>query len=93
VLRIGRDFAVTYDSTEAVYSGQITQLPSNKELFADPSWGELYQLVEKEAMFALLSDGYDLHGKNLADIFPDVQTTNIEDFLEQSWRLKENKMT
>lgn len=91
MLRIGRDFKVTYDSAEAIYSGQVTQLPSNKQLFADPSWGELYQLVEMEAMFTLLSDGYDLHGKNLADLFPDVETTDIEDFLGQSWRLKEGK--
>lgn len=48
-------------------------------------------MVEKETMFAALSDGYNLHGKNLAEVFPDVVTTGIEDFLEQSWRLKEIK--
>lgn len=34
-------------------------------------------------MFTVLSNGYDLHGKNLADIFPDVRTTDITDFLKQ----------
>lgn len=76
---------------EAIHSGQISQLPSNKWLFTESSWGKLYQLVEKETMFAALSDGYNLHGKNLAEVFPDVVTTGIEDFLEQSWRLKEIK--
>ena len=39
-------------------------------------------------MFTVLSNGYDLRGKNLADFFPDVPTTDITDFLEQSWLLK-----
>ena len=88
MLRTGRDFNVIYDSAEAIHGGHITQLPSNERLFADPTWGELYQSVEKEVMFTVLSNGYDLHGKNLADIFPDVRTTNITDFLKQSWVLK-----
>ena len=88
MLRAGRSFTVIHDSAEAIYRGRITQLPSNQRLFADPSWGELYQSVEKEVMFTLLSNGYDLHGKNLADIFPDVRTTDITHFLKQSWMLK-----
>ena len=91
MLRTGRDFAVIYDSTEAIHRGRVTQLPSNQRLFADPSWGELYQSVEKEVMFTVLSNGYDLHGKNLVDIFPDVPTTNISDFLKQSWVLKKEQ--
>ena len=91
MLGVGRDFTVIYDSAEEIHRGRITQLPSNKRLFADPSWGELYQLVEKEAMFTALSNGYDLHGKNLADIFPDVRTTDITDFLKQSWVLKRDQ--
>jgi len=87
----GRDFTIIYNSAEALRRGCITQLPSNKRLFADPTWGELYQLVEKEAMFAALSNAYDLHGKNLAEIFPDVRTTDITDFLRQSWVLKRDQ--
>ena len=91
MLRTGRDFTVIYDSAEAIQRGRITPLPSNKQLFADPSWGEVYRLVEKEVMFTLLSNGYDLHGKNLADIFPDIQTTDITDFLKQSLVLKRDQ--
>ncbi|KAI1840725.1 hypothetical protein JX266_013070 [Neoarthrinium moseri] len=87
----GRDFRVTYDSTDAIYNGQITQLPANKKLFSDPFWGPLYQLVEKEVVYTLLSDGYDLSGQNLADLFPGVTPTDLEDFLRQSWKLKEEK--
>nr|POE90196.1 hypothetical protein CFP56_20663 [Quercus suber] len=68
----GRDFTVIYDSADSLHKGHITQLPSNKELFADPSWGEVYQFVEKEAMFTVLSNGYDLTGTNLLDLFPDI---------------------
>lgn len=89
--RIGRDFTVVYDSAEAIRSGRITQLPSNQALFADATWGEVYQVVEKEAMFTVLSNGYDLKGQNLADIFPDVKTTDITEFLAQSWALKQDQ--
>lgn len=83
----GRKFHVVYDSVESIHNDQITPLPSNKELFAHPSWGSLYKLVEKETMFALLSNGYDLDGTDLKGLFPDVKTTNLKDFLKQSWEL------
>lgn len=89
--RTGQDFTVIYDSAEAIRAGRITQLPSNKELFADPAWGDLYRIVEKEAMCFVLSNGYDVHGEDLAGIFSDVRTTDITDFLRQSWGLRQKR--
>lgn len=83
----GQSFGVTYDSATAIHQGHITPLPANEELFSHPSWGALYRLVEKEAMFTLLSNGYELAGTDLGDIFPDVPTTNLGDFLRQSWEM------
>ncbi|ETS81350.1 hypothetical protein PFICI_06352 [Pestalotiopsis fici W106-1] len=84
----GKSFTVIYDSVEDIQRGQITQLPSNRDLFAQEQWGNLYQLVEKEAMFTLLSDGYNLGGESLMDMFPEVQITRIETFLRDAWTCK-----
>lgn len=86
--KTGREFKVTYDSPEAIQTGHITQLPSNQPVFTNPTFGELFQLVEKEVMLALLSNAFDLHrGTNLADLFPDVRPTTIEEFLREGWSL------
>ncbi|KAK7997501.1 FAD dependent oxidoreductase [Apiospora arundinis] len=85
----GRTFRTIYDAEGAVRRGQITQLPFNEALFADEQWGDLYRLVEKETMVTLLSDGYDMRGSDLAEFFPGVEITSVEDFLRQCWLVKE----
>ncbi|KAK5996420.1 Oxidoreductase swnN [Cladobotryum mycophilum] len=87
----GRDFKVTWESPEAIRKGEITMLPSNKPTFEQPFFGDIFRGIEKEVLLTVLSDGYELPGKNLAEIFPDVQTTNIEEFLAEAWKLKEAK--
>lgn len=85
----GREFKVIHDTAEAIRSGHITQLPANKALFADATWREIYQTVEKEAMFTVLSNGYDLKGTDLADIFPEVKMTDMAGLLAQSWAVRQ----
>lgn len=86
----GKDFHVTYDSEEAVRQGQITPLPSNQAVFDEPEKGELFHEVELQVMLSMFSHAHDLPGKNLAELFPDVQITNIEDFLRAGWALKQS---
>ncbi|KAM3509770.1 hypothetical protein MY11210_006173 [Beauveria gryllotalpidicola] len=85
----GKNFKVTYDSVEAIHKGHITPLPSNEAVFKDATKGEIFQDVEVQVMLSMLSNAHDLPGKNLAELFPDVQTTEIEEFLRQGWSLKQ----
>ncbi|KAL6720325.1 hypothetical protein ACLMJK_002246 [Lecanora helva] len=87
----GRNFQVTYDSVEAINKGHITPLPSNGLVFEDPEKGEIFHQVELQVMLSLLSNAHELPGKDLAEMFPDVRTTNIEDFLKAGWALKQSK--
>ncbi|KAI2623010.1 hypothetical protein GGS26DRAFT_600627 [Hypomontagnella submonticulosa] len=89
----GRDFKVTYDSAEAIHKGHITPLPSNQVVFDDPAKGELFHAVELQVMLSMLSHAHDLPGKNLAELFPEVQTTNIEDFLRAGWALRQSAVS
>ncbi|KAK5989566.1 Oxidoreductase swnN [Cladobotryum mycophilum] len=86
----GKDFKVIYDSVEAIHQGHITPLPSNEAVFQDPAKGETFREVELQVMLSMLVNAHDLPGKDLAELFPDVQTTNIEDFLRAAWRLKQS---
>ncbi|KAK0507164.1 hypothetical protein JMJ35_010202 [Cladonia borealis] len=63
---------------EAIYKSHITPLPSNQAVFEEPAKGEMFREVELQLMLSMLSNAYDLPGKNLGEIFPDVQITNIE---------------
>ncbi|EFQ97952.1 hypothetical protein MGYG_00988 [Nannizzia gypsea CBS 118893] len=85
----GKDFKVTYDSIESIHKGQITPLTSNRPVFDDPVKGKLFQEVETQVMLSMLSGAHDLPGKNLSELFPEVQVTNIEDFLRAGWELKQ----
>lgn len=71
-----------YDSAEDIHQGKITQLPSNQSLFSDPEWGDLYSLVEKETLCTLLSNGYDLKGTDLGNMFPHIQTMTVEEIFK-----------
>ena len=93
ILLIGKDFKVTYDSVEAIHKGHITPLPSNQAVFEDPVKGEMFREVELQVMLSMLNNAHDLPGKNLAELFPDVQTTNIEDFLRAGWTLKQSTLS
>ena len=93
ILIIGKDFHVTYDSVEAIHKGHITPLPSNRAVFEEPAKGELFHEVERQVMLSMLSNAHELPGKNLAELFPDVQTTNIEDFLRAGWILKQSAIS
>ncbi|KAK2592578.1 hypothetical protein QQS21_009723 [Conoideocrella luteorostrata] len=85
----GRNFKVTWETPEAIRQGEITMLPSNKPIFAQPVLGDIFRGIEKEVLLTVLSNGYELPGKDLAEIFPDVQTTNLEEFLREAWKVKE----
>jgi hypothetical protein len=89
-LILGKDFQVTYDSLEALRNGRVTQLPSNEPVFSDPAKGKLLHQVELQVMLSMLSHAHKLPGKDLAELFPDVETTDIEDFLRKGWALKNN---
>ena len=93
ILIIGKYFKVTYDSVEAIRKGHITPLPSNQAVFEEPAKGEMFHEVELQVMLSMLSNAHDLPGKNLAELFPDVQTTNIEDFLRAGWSLKQSTIS
>lgn len=90
---IGKDFHVTYDSVEAIHKGHITPLPSNQPVFDDPAKGKLFHEVESQVMLSMLSNAHELPGKNLAELFPNVQITNIEDFLRAGWILKQGTVS
>ena len=90
---IGKDFNVTYDSVEAIHEGKITPLPSNEAIFKEPAKGDMFKEVEREVMLSMLSNAHDLPGKNLAELFPDVQTTRIEDFFRAGWAIKQGKIS
>lgn len=81
---------MTYDSEEAVYKGQITPLPSNQAVFSDPANGETFRQVEHQIMLSMFSRAHELPGKDLAELFPDVQPTNIEAFFRAGWALKQS---
>ena len=85
---IGKNFKVTYDSAEAIHKGHITPLPSNWAVFEEPAKGEMFREVEQQVMLSMLSNAHDLPGKDLAELFPDVQTTKVEDFFRAGWTLK-----
>ncbi|KPM42090.1 hypothetical protein AK830_g4484 [Neonectria ditissima] len=87
----GKDFKITYDSVEAIHDGHVTALPSNQAVFQDSSKGELFREVKRQVMLSMLSNAHQLPGKNLAELFPEVQATNIEDFLRAGWTLKQSK--
>ncbi|KAI0540450.1 hypothetical protein GGR58DRAFT_130197 [Xylaria digitata] len=76
--------------TGAIHEGHITTLPSNQAVFNDPARSELFREVERQVMLSMLSHAHDLPGKNLAEIFPDVETTNIEEFFRAGWELKQS---
>nr|AQV04221.1 SwnN [Chaetothyriaceae sp.] len=86
----GKEFKVTYDSAGAIHEGRITPLPSNQAVFDDPAKGEMFHEVEQQVMLSMLSKAHDLPGKNLAELFPDVEPTNIEDFFRAGWALKQS---
>lgn len=86
----GKDFKVTYDPVEAIQKGHVTALPSNQPVFDDPFKGEMFREVEVQVMLSMLSHAHDLPGKNLAELFPEVQQTNIEDFFRAGWALKQS---
>ena len=83
ILMIGKGFKFTYDSVEAIHKGHITPLPSN----------EMFREVEQQVMLSMLSNTHDLPGKDLAELFPNVQTTKIEDFFRAGWTLKQDKVS
>ncbi|EGD97142.1 hypothetical protein TESG_04556 [Trichophyton tonsurans CBS 112818] len=85
----GREFRVTYDSVESIHKGQITLLTSNRPVFDDPLKGKLFKEVEVQVMLSMLSNAHDLPGKNLAELFPEVHVTNIEDFFRAGWEMKQ----
>ncbi|KAI1654733.1 hypothetical protein F4813DRAFT_398857 [Daldinia decipiens] len=89
----GRDFKVTYNPVEAIREGRITPLPSNQAVFDEPVKGEVFRQVEVKVMLSMLSHAHDLPGKNLAELFPEVQATHIEDFLRAGWALKQSAAT
>lgn len=86
---IGKHFKVTHDSVEDIRKGQITPLPSNGPVFADPVSGHFFREVELQVMLSMLSNAHELPGKNLAELFPDVPVTNVENFLRADWELKQ----
>ncbi|EXU97980.1 short chain dehydrogenase family protein [Metarhizium robertsii] len=87
----GKKFKVAYDSVECIHKGRITQLPSNTAVFQDPAKGEMFRDVEHQVMLSMLSRAHDLPGKNLAELFPEVETTDIEDFFRSGWTLKQSR--
>lgn len=87
----GKKFKFAYDSVEDIQKGHITQLPSNTAVFQDPAKGEMFREVERQVMLSMLSGAHDLPGKNLAELFPEVQTTDIEDFFRAGWTLKQSR--
>lgn len=88
ILATGKDFKITYDSAEAIREGRITQLPSNEAVMS-----EFLRKVEHQIMLSMLSEAHILPGKNLAELFPEVQPTNIEDFFRAGWKLKQNALS
>ncbi|ORY11781.1 NmrA family transcriptional regulator [Clohesyomyces aquaticus] len=87
----GNDFQVIYDSSEAIHKGLITPLPSNQPVFSDPVKGELFHEVERQVMLSMLSHAHVLPGTDLADLFPDVKKTNIEQFFKEGWELMQSR--
>lgn len=86
----GKNFKVTYDPVEAIQKGHVTALPSNRPVFDDPAKGEIFREVEVQVMLSMLSHAHDLPGKNLAELFPEVEPTDIEDFFRAGWALKQS---
>lgn len=66
-------------------------LPSNRETFEDPAKGQFLREVELQLVLSMLSHSHNLPGKDLAELFPDVPTTNIEDFLRDGWEIKQSR--
>ncbi|RMZ73566.1 nmrA-like family [Pyrenophora seminiperda CCB06] len=87
----GKKFQVTYDPVEAIHRGYVTPLPSNQGVFSDPAKGELLHQVELQVMLSMLSHAHDLPGKDLLELFPDVQTTKLEQFLREGWEIKQSQ--
>ncbi|KAF2430777.1 NmrA family transcriptional regulator [Tothia fuscella] len=85
----GQSFQITWDSEDVIRDSRITQLPSNHAIFSDGTNGEFLRKVEQQIMLSMLSHAHDLPGKDLAELFPEVQPTKIEDFIRAGWELKQ----
>jgi hypothetical protein len=53
---------------------------------------EFLRKVEHQIMLSMLSKAHVIPGKNLAEIFPNVQPTDIEDFFRAGWALKQSTL-
>ncbi|KAI0393171.1 NmrA family transcriptional regulator [Xylariaceae sp. FL0594] len=89
----GKDFKLTYDTLQAIYDSRITPLPSNRPVFEDPAKGPMFLQVERHVMLSVLTGAHNLPGKDLAEVFPDVPRTDIEEFFRAGWALKQGNTT
>ncbi|USP76413.1 SwnN [Curvularia clavata] len=87
----GKEFNVIYDLVEDIHKGLITPLPSNQSVFNDPAKGELLHRVQMQVMLSMLSHAHNLPGKDLTELFPDVQQTEIEQFIREGWAIKQGR--
>jgi len=86
----GKSFQVISDSEETIRKGHITQLPSNHDVMNDPVSDDFLRQVEEQIMLSMFSKAHNLPGQDLRELFPDVCTTDLEDFLRTGWAIKQS---
>ncbi|GKZ28557.1 hypothetical protein AbraIFM66950_009448 [Aspergillus brasiliensis] len=83
----GTKFQITYDSKEELEAGHVTELPCYSAVFAAVGKELSKQLYSQTGLW-ILNNELDLRpASTLNEIFPDIKTMSLREFLELSWRI------
>ncbi|GKZ18940.1 hypothetical protein AbraIFM66951_001900 [Aspergillus brasiliensis] len=80
-------FHITYDSKEELEAGNVTELPCYSAVFAAVGKDLSKQLYSQTGLW-IINNELDLRpASTLNEIFPDIKTMSLREFLELSWRI------
>ncbi|OJJ74012.1 hypothetical protein ASPBRDRAFT_74217 [Aspergillus brasiliensis CBS 101740] len=83
----GTKFHITYDSKEELEAGNVTELPCYSAVFAAVGKDLSKQLYSQTGLW-IINNELDLRpAGTLNDIFPDIKSMTLREFLELSWRI------
>ncbi|KAF9781446.1 hypothetical protein IL306_013442 [Fusarium sp. DS 682] len=87
----GDKFTVTYDSVEKLERGELSELPGHEAMFARvPAPKAVMKKVMSAYGLWAESGGFNLDESNaLNNVFPDIKTISVRDFLEDAWGTQE----
>jgi hypothetical protein len=78
---------VSHDSIEELRNGITTELPSNKACYGYfPGGKEELDGIVCTHMLGMAFGVFDIPGVSLNELFPHVQETQLEAFLQECWK-------